>query len=50
MTDLQKEFEEMGYASWISSDIYPDGKIYTKEYTLWLENKVKHLRLSIESK
>jgi len=41
MTDLQKQFESTGYASWINSEIYPDGQIYTKEYTEWLENKVK---------
>jgi len=41
MTDLQKQFEATGYASWINSEIYPDGQIYTKEYTEWLENKVK---------
>jgi len=38
---LQKEFESTGYASWINSELYPDGQIYTKEYTEWLENKVK---------
>ena len=43
MTDLQKEFEKTGYASWINSDIYPDGKIYTKEYTEWLENRITEL-------
>lgn len=44
MTDLQKEFEATGYTSWINSDIYPDGKIHTKEYTEWLESKVSELR------
>ena len=44
MTDLQKEFEATGYTSWINSDIYPDGKIYTKEYTEWLEKKILALR------
>ena len=42
MNYLQKEFEKTGYASYINSDIYPDGKIYTKEYTEWLEKKVKN--------
>lgn len=44
MTDLQKEFEATGYTSWINADLYPDGKIYTKEYTEWLEKKVQALR------
>lgn len=44
MNELQKEFEQTGYASWIDSDIYPDGKIFTKEYTKWLENKVIEFR------
>lgn len=39
MNDLQKEFEKTGYTSWINSDLYPDGKIYTQEYTEWLEKK-----------
>ena len=34
---LRKEFEQIGYNVWINADIYPDGKIYTKEYTEWLE-------------
>lgn len=38
--ELQKEFENTGYASWINSDIYPDNKIYTKAYTEWLENRL----------
>lgn len=40
MNDLQKEFESSGFVSWINSDLYPDGKIYTKEYTEWLEKKI----------
>jgi hypothetical protein len=40
MTDLQKEFEATGYSSWINSELYPDGKIYTQEYTKWLEQKI----------
>lgn len=44
MTDLQKEFEATGYASWINLDLYPDGKIYTQEYTKWLEKQVLALR------
>lgn len=44
MTDLQKEFEATGYTSWINADLYPDGKIYTKEYTQWLERQVLALR------
>ena len=47
MTKLQIEFENTGYTSWINSDIYPDGKIYTQEYTRWLE---KELLASRESK
>ena len=47
MTKLQKEFENTGYTSWINSDIYPDGKIYTQEYTRWLE---KELLASRESR
>ena len=39
MNNLQKEFESTGYNSWVNSDLYPDGKIYTKEYTEWLEKK-----------
>lgn len=37
---LRKEFEATGYASWINSDAYPDGRIYTKEYTEWLEKQI----------
>jgi hypothetical protein len=44
MTDLQKEFEANGYTSWINADLYPDGKIYTQEYTQWLERQVLALR------
>ena len=44
MTDLQKEFEATGYTSWINADLYPDGKIYTQEYTQWLERQVLALR------
>lgn len=44
MTDLQKEFEATGCTSWINADLYPDGKIYTKEYTQWLEKQVLALR------
>lgn len=44
MTDLQKEFEATGYTSWINADLYPDGKIYTQEYTRWLEEQVLALR------
>ena len=44
MTDLQKEFEATGYTSWINADLYPDGKIYTQEYTQWLERQVFALR------
>jgi hypothetical protein len=43
MTDLQKEFEASGYTSWINSDLYPDGKIYTQEYTQWLEKRVESM-------
>ena len=46
MTDLQKEFEATGYTSWINADLYPDGKIYTQEYTQWLEKQVLQLRKS----
>ena len=44
MKDLQKEFETTGYASWINADLYPDGNIYTKEYTQWLERQLLALR------
>lgn len=44
MTDLQKEFEATGYTSWINANLYPDGKIYTQEYTEWLEKQVQELR------
>lgn len=47
MTDLQKEFEATGYTSWINSDLYPDGKIYTQEYTEWLEKQVQALRIAL---
>ena len=46
MTDLQKEFEATGYTSWINLDLYPDGKIYTQEYTQWLEKQVQALRIA----
>jgi len=49
MTDLQKEFEATGYTSWINSDLYPDGKIYTQEYTQWLERQVLALRQPLVS-
>lgn len=48
MTDLQKEFEVIGYISWINADIYPNGKIYTQEYTKWLETQVLALRKKID--
>lgn len=44
MTDLQKEFEATGYTSWINSELYPEGRIYTQEYTQWLEGQVLALR------
>ena len=44
MTELQKEFEATGYTSWVNADLYPDGKIYTQEYTQWLERHVFALR------
>ena len=44
ITELQKEFEATGYTSWINADLYPDGKIYTQEYTHWLEKQVLVLR------
>lgn len=47
MTDLQKEFEATGYTSWINADLYPDGKIYTQEYTEWLEKQVQALRIAL---
>ena len=46
MTELQKEFEATGYTSWINADLYPDEKIYTKEYTQWLERQVLALHQS----
>lgn len=44
MNELQKEFEATGYASWINSDLYPNGRIYTQEYTKWLEDQILELR------
>jgi hypothetical protein len=44
LPELQKEFEAIGYASWINADVYPNGKIYTREYTEWLERQVMALR------
>lgn len=49
MNDLQKEFEATGYNSWINSDLYPNGKIYTQEYTEWLEKQVIELRSKVPS-
>ena len=40
MTELQKEFELTGRASWIDSDLYPSRKIYTNGYVEWLEKKI----------
>lgn len=40
MNELQKEFEATGYTSWINANLYPDGRIYTQEYTQWLEKRV----------
>ena len=42
--ELQKEFESTGYSSWINSDLYFNGKIYTQEYTEWLEKIIHTLR------
>lgn len=47
-TQLRKEFEEKGYSSLINSDIYPDGKIYTKEYTEFLETKLLKIKSEVE--
>ena len=45
--ELRKEFESNGYyLSWINADIYPNGKIYTQEYTEWLENQLLNIRES----
>jgi hypothetical protein len=44
METLEKEFESSGRAAWINSDIYPDNKIHTREYTKWLEKQVFELR------
>lgn len=50
MSELQKEFEELGQSCWINLFTYPHGKIYSKEYTEWLEKKVNDLkRLLINS-
>lgn len=47
--ELRKHFEgTTNQASWINSDIYPDGKIYTKSYTEWLEQQTAKLRKEIE--
>ena len=38
---LRQQFEaETGCASWINADIYPNGRIDTREYTEWLENRL----------
>jgi hypothetical protein len=44
MTDLQQEFEKTGYSSWINSEIYPNGKIYTQEYVEWLEKSAQQYK------
>ena len=44
MKNLRKEFEkETSFPVWINADIYPDGKIYTREYTEWLETRLENL-------
>lgn len=46
--ELRYNFEvSTGKAAWINSDIYPDGKIYTKEYTEWLEKIVIELKQNL---
>lgn len=49
MTELQKEFEDIGGESHINSHISPDGKYYTQEYARWLENQVIALRRSVSN-
>lgn len=49
MTDLQKEFEATGFTTCIYANLYPDGKIYTQEYTQWLERQVLALRQPLVS-
>lgn len=46
--DLRNEFEATGYTSWINADLYPDGRIYTQEYTEWLEKQVLSHRSQLE--
>ena len=48
-SELQKEFEINGYTSWINSELYPNGKIYTQEYTQWLERNVLILRIALSN-
>lgn len=46
---LREKFEQTGGASWINSDIYPDGRIYTKAYTEWLEQEIEKRHHQITS-
>lgn len=40
--NLIQEFERTtGCAAWINSDLYPDGRIHTREYTEWLEQRLQ---------
>jgi hypothetical protein len=41
MNELQKEFEATGYASWVDSDDFPEGKVPTQAYVKWLEERVR---------
>lgn len=48
MSDIDKYIEEFEkkepYTAWINSDIYPDGRIYTKEFTQHLFKKNNELK------
>lgn len=43
MKEFIKEFEKTGHIAWVNADIYPDGKIYTQEFTEWLAKRLEEL-------
>ena len=49
MTELQNEFEQNGYSSWINSELYPSGKISTQKYTEWLEKELIEARIKLKN-
>lgn len=42
LESLEKECEESGYTAWINADIYPNGRIHTREFVKFLVNKLKN--------